>query len=140
MILPGWVGLNAGDEFARRLNVHVDVDNDANLGALGEHTLGAGRGLRRRDLRQGLVRASAPGIVLGGRLHRGVTGNAGEIGHVQVRPDGVGLPLRQPRLPRDGRLGDGRFWPRCARSMASELDMSGLLELAGRERSRARCA
>ena len=41
------------------------------------------------------------GIVLGGRLHRGTSGIAGEIGHVQVGRGRPGLPLRQPRLPRD---------------------------------------
>jgi glucokinase-like ROK family protein len=88
VILPGWVGLNAAERFARRLNVHVDVDNDANLGALGEYTLGAGRGYD--DVIYVKVASGiGAGIILGGRLHRGVTGNAGEIGHVQVRPDGV---------------------------------------------------
>jgi predicted NBD/HSP70 family sugar kinase len=88
VILPGWVGVNAAHELSSRLNVHVDVDNDANLGALAEHTLGAGRGLD--DVIYVKVASGiGAGIVLGGRLHRGVTGIAGEIGHVQVRPDGA---------------------------------------------------
>ncbi|MCC3767395.1 ROK family transcriptional regulator, partial [Streptomyces sp. UNOC14_S4] len=35
-ILPGWAGTNPRDELASRLSVPVYVDNDANLGALGE--------------------------------------------------------------------------------------------------------
>ena len=41
------------------------------------------------------------GLVVGGRLYRGARGTAGEIGHVIGRRAGSGLPLRQPRLPRD---------------------------------------
>jgi predicted NBD/HSP70 family sugar kinase len=86
--LPVWRGINAAEQLAGRLNVHVDVDNDANLGALGEHTLGAGRGFD--DLIYVKVASGiGAGMVLGGRLHRGATGIAGELGHVQVRPDGI---------------------------------------------------
>ncbi len=88
VILPGWLGLNAAEQLTRRLSVHVDVDNDANLGALAEYTLGAGRGLE--DVIYVKVSSGiGAGIILGGKVHRGVTGNAGEIGHVQVRAEGV---------------------------------------------------
>ena len=88
VILPGWFGINAGEQLANRLRIPVDVDNDANLGALAEYTLGTGRGLEHLIY----VKVSSgigAGIILGGRLHRGVTGNAGELGHVQVRMDGA---------------------------------------------------
>ncbi|MGO4749965.1 ROK family protein, partial [Streptomyces sp. 2MCAF27] len=42
-ILPGWAGTNPRDDLAQRLGVPVHVDNDANLGALGELVWGAGR-------------------------------------------------------------------------------------------------
>jgi predicted NBD/HSP70 family sugar kinase len=88
VILPAWSGLDAAEQLSRRLGVPVDVDNDANLGALAEYTLGAARGLD--DVIYVKVSSGiGAGIILGGRLHRGVTGNAGEIGHVEVRPDGV---------------------------------------------------
>ena len=55
--------------------------------------------------------ASGPGIsagvVLDGRLHRGVRGLAGEIGHVVLDPAGPCLPVRAPRLLRGRRLGPG---------------------------------
>ena len=40
-ILPGWVGVRAEEELGRRLDLPVAVDNDANLGALGELRWGA---------------------------------------------------------------------------------------------------
>ncbi len=67
--------------------VPVFADNDANLGALAELNNGAARGAS--DLVYVKVASGVgAGIVLGGRLHRGATGIAGEIGHVQVGEDG----------------------------------------------------
>jgi predicted NBD/HSP70 family sugar kinase len=66
----------------------VVLDNDANLGALGELSYGAGTGM------QNLVYVKAStgigtGLILDGRLYRGDTGKAGELGHVQVFTDGA---------------------------------------------------
>jgi len=88
VILPGWEGLNAVDELTRRLELQVAVDNDANLGALAEVSFGAGRGLS--DVIYIMVSSGVgAGIVLDGKLHRGVTGLAGELGHVSVRAEGA---------------------------------------------------
>lgn len=82
-ILPGWRGVAPAEEMHRRIGVAVRIDNDANIGALGELSHGAARGLA--DVIY--VKAAAgigAGLVLGGRLHRGVGGRAGEIGHVRL--------------------------------------------------------
>jgi predicted NBD/HSP70 family sugar kinase len=87
-ILPGWVGVPAALEMRRRLDVPVFVDNDANLGALGEATFGAGRGAGEFIY----VKVSSgigAGLVLRGRLYRGWSGMAGELGHVLVDPEGA---------------------------------------------------
>ena len=44
-IMPGWDGLDPGAELERRLGLPVQVENDANAGAIGEHMFGAGRGV-----------------------------------------------------------------------------------------------
>jgi predicted NBD/HSP70 family sugar kinase len=65
----------------------VKVENDANLGALAEHVWGAGRGVD--DM--AYIKASSgigAGLVIGGRLHRGIGGTAGEIGHTHFREEG----------------------------------------------------
>lgn len=86
-ILPGWLGMLPADELGRRLDVPIVVDNDANLGALGEVRQGAARGLH--DVVYVKVASGlGAGIVLGGRVHRGVSGMAGELGHVQLGEDG----------------------------------------------------
>ena len=86
-IMPGWRDLVPGEELERRLGVPVHVDNDANLGALAELHHGIARG-RHDVVYLKMASGLGAGIVLGGRLHRGASGIAGEIGHVQVGEDG----------------------------------------------------
>src|SRR5262249_9183551 len=87
-ILPGWNGLEPGRELSARLGLHVQVDNDANLGGLREVLFGAARGLG--DVVSLRVSSGiGAGLVLRGRLYRGSTGRAGEIGHVRARPHGA---------------------------------------------------
>lgn len=87
-ILRGWDDAPVAQVMSKRLGVPVFVDNDANLGALAESRLGASRHFQDSVY----VRAShgtGAGVSLGGRLHRGFAGTAGEIGHVQVDSAGV---------------------------------------------------
>jgi glucokinase len=66
----------------------VTVENDANAGAMGEYTAGAGRG--SRDMFYVTIGTGIGGaLVLEGRLWRGVTGFAGEFGHITIDPEGV---------------------------------------------------
>ena len=55
-ILPGWVGVDAAAEASAGLGLPVEVENDANLGALAELVWGAGEGQVRGRLHQGLLR------------------------------------------------------------------------------------
>src|SRR5947207_459501 len=86
-IMPGWVGLDLAAELERRLKLPVLIDNDANLGALAESVLGAGRDVSEMVYVM-LSSGIGAGLVLGGRLHRGARGTAGEIGHVVVNEQG----------------------------------------------------
>lgn len=86
-ILPGWRGIDPAAELERRLGAPVIVDNDANLGALAEVRHGAARG-SHDVVYVKLASGVGAGLVLGGRVHRGATGTAGELGHVQVGEDG----------------------------------------------------
>jgi predicted NBD/HSP70 family sugar kinase/biotin operon repressor len=86
-ILPSWAGVKPVDELAARLGLHVHLDNDANLGALAEVTLGAGIGAR--DAIYLMVSGGVgAGLILGGELYRGSGGTAGELGHVLVDESG----------------------------------------------------
>jgi predicted NBD/HSP70 family sugar kinase len=86
-VLPGWADVDAGAELERRIGTSVYVDNDANLGALAEVTLGAGRRARFAAYIQ-IGSGVGAGIVVNGSPYRGARGTAGEIGHVVVDPQG----------------------------------------------------
>lgn len=86
-ILPGWGGINPAEELSARLGVPVHVDNDANLGALGELVWGSGRGVK--DLAYIKVASGVgAGLVIDGRVYRGPGGTAGEIGHITLDESG----------------------------------------------------
>jgi predicted NBD/HSP70 family sugar kinase len=86
-IFAGWADVDVGAALGARLQLPVEVGNDANLGALAEATFGAGRGVRNL-LYVMLSAGTGAGIILDGHLYEGDAGTAGEIGHVIVDPDG----------------------------------------------------
>jgi predicted NBD/HSP70 family sugar kinase/biotin operon repressor len=86
-ILPSWSDMRPGAEMARRLAVPVFVENDANLGALAEVTMGAATGVD--DAIYLMIAAGiGAGIIVGGQVLHGAGGTAGELGHVLVDDNG----------------------------------------------------
>ncbi len=83
------------DLLAERLGVPVVVDNDANAAALGEAVYGAGMGSREMIMLT-LGTGVGGGIVCGGRLYRGLSGAAAELGHIIVDVDGPPCPANCP--------------------------------------------
>lgn len=69
------------------LGLPAVADNDGNAAAWGEYRHGAGHGARHM-LMVSVGTGIGGGIVLDGRLYRGVNGFAAEIGHVVVEPEG----------------------------------------------------
>ncbi|NGN62812.1 ROK family protein [Streptomyces sp. A7024] len=81
--LPGWTGLKLGDRLRRSFRCPVLVENDANAAAVAEHWKGAARDCD--DLVFVLAGLSpGAGSLIGGRLHRGYGGAAGEIGALHL--------------------------------------------------------
>ncbi|MBE1537747.1 ROK family transcriptional regulator [Actinomadura algeriensis] len=78
-VVPGWAGVPLARELGRSFGCPVLVENDANLAALAERWRGAARDADdvvcvHAGLHTGV------GVLIGGRLHRGRGGAAGEIG------------------------------------------------------------
>jgi predicted NBD/HSP70 family sugar kinase len=85
-----WKGVPFGALLAAGLDLpprRVHVANEADLGALGEHRRGAGRGFDNLVFVSGEVGIGA-GLVIGGRPMLGASGYAGEAGHMLVNPRG----------------------------------------------------
>ncbi|WP_329190918.1 ROK family transcriptional regulator [Actinacidiphila glaucinigra] len=87
-IMPGWDGFPVREAMSQELGCPVLVDNDVNLMALGEQHAGVARSVRD-FLFVKIGTGIGCGIVVGGQVHRGVTGSAGDIGHIQVVPGGL---------------------------------------------------
>lgn len=79
--LPGWGRREVTDRLAELLGTGLELLNDANLAALGEHAAGAGRG-RRLFVYLLVGTGLGAGIVVDGRLFPGAHGAAGEIGYL----------------------------------------------------------
>jgi glucokinase len=85
--LPGWRDVPISRYLEERLGVPTRLENDANAAALGEHVYGAGRGCRHL-IYMTVSTGIGGGLIIDGRLYRGATGLAGELGHMTIEPDG----------------------------------------------------
>jgi len=85
LIFPAWSEVNLDDELRRKHKLPVAIDNDANLGALAERFWGAG-GEHLAYVKVGA--GVGCGFIIDGRLHRGASGTAGELGHTPIDPAG----------------------------------------------------
>ena len=109
----GWRDVPLAEILGKELDQPVYVANDANIAVLGEFTFGGGAegGLMLMRLGTGV----GAGLVLDGTLLHGNGGAAGEIGHVQVDPDG-----EQCACGRRGCLETRLSVPRLRRRIAAE--------------------
>jgi len=80
-----------GDLMAERLGLPVWVDNDVNAAVVAEHRYGAARGASHAVM-MALGTGIGGGLILDGRVYRGATGAAGELGHMVVDVDGPPCP------------------------------------------------
>ena len=113
--LSTWAGVAPAAVLARGLHCPVIIDNDANLGAWGEYLHGAGRDANSLFYIKAADGVGA-GLVVDGVIFNGARGVSGEMGHVQVDPDG--------ELCRCGRSG-------CLEAVYSSAAVRRRLGLAG---------
>jgi predicted NBD/HSP70 family sugar kinase len=84
----GWAGVNIQQALVQSLGVSVYLDNDGNLGALGESRYGVGRN-EQNMIYVKVGSGIAGGLILNKQLYRGDKGMAGEIGHIPVDFNGT---------------------------------------------------
>jgi glucokinase len=93
-------GLAFRDHLHERFGVPVAIENDANAAAVAEQRHGAGRGSRHMIMLT-LGTGVGGGLILDGRLYRGSSGAAGELGHITLDLNG---PPCQGTCPGRGHL------------------------------------
>lgn len=125
--LPGWRDVPIRDIVRSAFGVPVEVGNDANLAALGEHMYGAGVGVANL-IYVTISTGIGGGIIADGRLLLGAKGLAGEFGHQTLVPDGplCGCGNRGCLEA----LGSGTAIARMAREAVARGQGQKLLELA----------
>lgn len=85
--LPGWRGKNLVQDLEQRFKVRAALENDGDAAALAEAGWGAGRN-RTRLIYITVGTGIGGGIILDGKLYRGVNGAHPEVGHQVVDPSG----------------------------------------------------
>ena len=111
-----------------RLSLPVYAENDATLGALGEHAFGAGRGCDNM-VYMTVSTGIGGGIIIGGNLYTGTNGFGGEIGHMTIDQNGP--------LDNCGNVGclealaSGTALARMAQERIEAGESSVMLEFAG---------
>ena len=86
--LPALDGLQISSVLKRKLNLSCLLENDANAAAIGENWLGASKNFQD-SIFVTLGTGVGGGIIINGKILRGVDGTAGEIGHICVEPFGA---------------------------------------------------
>jgi len=85
--IPGWKNVFLRDILKKRIQLPVFIDNDANLMCLAEHKLGAAKGARNAVCLT-LGTGVGGGLIIEGKLFRGSSYAAGEIGHIPINENG----------------------------------------------------
>ena len=86
--MPEWDGMPLRERLRESLGVPVYLDNNANMGALGENRYGCARQVANL-LYLKLDSGIGCGFIIDKHLYRGGNGSAGEIGHIPIALDGV---------------------------------------------------
>ena len=86
-IMPGWDRYPIRATFEKKWNTSVTLNNDAELGALGEWAYGAGRGEKNLAFIK-VGSGIGAGLMINSQIYGGTTGSAGEIGHLTVDENG----------------------------------------------------
>ncbi|XOK59215.1 ROK family protein [Paenibacillus elgii] len=83
----GWTDVPLQEMLQQEFNLPIAIDNEANVGALGEKEFGAGRSVSNMIYLSVGIGIGA-GIILNDALYRGVSGFSGEVGHMTLAQDG----------------------------------------------------
>jgi glucokinase-like ROK family protein len=85
--MPGWDDLDLWQRLQAEFPCPLYIDNDANMGALGESRCGAGRSVGQMAYIK-VGTGIGGGLIIDGRIYRGHTGSAGELGHLSIDENG----------------------------------------------------
>jgi glucokinase len=128
--VPGVLGLDIAGELRAAFSLPAIAENDATCAALAEHRLGAAMGTTHAIvINQGT--GIAGGIIIGGRMHRGANGFAGEPGHMLINASGHDCACGKTGCWEA--VASGAGLANIARDVVAEGMGARIVELAGNE-------
>src|SRR5437763_1409447 len=89
--LPGWDRVPLRDIFTEHFHIPIYVENDANAAGLGEYMFGAGSGCKNLVYLT-ISTGIGGGVIIDGKILEGVSGTAGELGHMTIDWHGERCP------------------------------------------------
>ncbi|HEU4759680.1 MAG TPA: ROK family protein, partial [Dehalococcoidia bacterium] len=128
--LHGWHDVPLVDIMRERLGLPVWLENDASAAALGEHAFGGGRGTLHM-LYLTVSTGIGGGIIIEGKLYRGTSGSAGELGHVVIDLNGPACGCGARGCLES--LASGTAIARSGEELVARGESRVLAELRGRE-------
>lgn len=126
----GWREVPLKKMVMERTGLEVWMENDTNIAALGEYWFGAGCKYSPRDpmIYIGVGTGIGGGIIIDGKLYRGYSGGAGELGHMVIDPQGVPCGSGHPGCLEA--LASGKAIDQMARDTVKQGRGETLLQLA----------
>ncbi len=82
--IPGWVNIPISEIIEKEFGISTRIDNDVHCAALGELKFGAGKGCEN-FICMTVGTGIGSGIVINGKLVRGASNAAGELGHIKLQ-------------------------------------------------------
>lgn len=86
--IPGWINTSLIKELKNEFDLPIFLENDANVAALGEWWLGAGKSVDNMVLLT-LGTGIGGGIIINGGILHGIRHTAGEVGHMIIKENGL---------------------------------------------------
>ena len=134
--IPGWKEVKLKSILNKKLRLPIFLDNDANLMCLAEYKLGAGK-LFKNVVCLTLGTGVGGGIIIDGKLYRGSSSLAGEIGHMPINEKG-------PRCTCGGfacletYIGNNRIIKEARRLFKRNISLEELSSLAKKQNNKAK--
>lgn len=133
--IKGWHNVALKKILRKQTGLPVFIDNDANLMTLAEGRLGAAKG-KKNVLGITLGTGVGGGILINGRLYRGSSMNAGEIGHIPINEEGPACACGG-KACLERYVGNKYILEKARKAFGRDITLEGLSSLANKGNNRA---
>ena len=134
--IPGWKEVKLKNILERKLRLPVFVDNDAKVMSLAEHKLGAAKGSTNAVCIT-LGTGVGGGVIINGKLYRGLSNAAGEIGHMPINENGPRCNCRGYACL-ESYIGNNRILREARKIFGSSITLEKLSYLAKKQNRNAK--